>query len=85
MTTTEEAACEEALRLLAAHLDGELDVTSHARVERHLARCLTCCSRAEFEGLLRSRMAELGHAPVRDELSERVQRLIRTFAVADGE
>lgn len=85
MRTAEEAACEEALRLLATHLDGELDATAHARVERHLARCLTCCSRAEFEGLLRSRMAELGESPVRDGLSERVQRLISTFAVTDGD
>lgn len=85
MKRTDEAACEEALRLLATHLDGELDATAHARVERHLAKCLTCCSRAEFERLLRSRMAELGQAPVRDELSERVQRLIRTFAVTDGD
>jgi anti-sigma factor (TIGR02949 family) len=83
--TTDKAACEEVLRLLAAHLDGELDAPDRAQVERHLATCLSCCSRAEFEGLLKSRIAELGQAPVTHELSDRIKNLIRTFAVAEGE
>lgn len=85
MTTTERVACEEALRLLAMHLDRELDTRTHAQVEQHLATCRSCYSRAEFEGRLRSKVAELGSEPVRQQLGARVHKLIRNFTVADGD
>ena len=85
MTTVERVGCEEALRLLAMYLDRELETPAHAQVEQHLATCRSCYSRAEFEGRLRSKMAELGREPVPDELGERVLTLIRNFNVSDGE
>lgn len=85
MTKTERVACEEALRLLATHLDRELDTRTDAQVEQHLATCRSCYSRAEFERRLRSRVAELGREPVRQELGNRVHQLIRNFTVAEGD
>jgi anti-sigma factor RsiW len=77
--------CEDALRLLAAHLDRELDAPASRQVERHLEICRSCYSRAEFEKRLKERLAELGEAQVRTELADRVQTLIRTFTVAGGD
>jgi len=82
MTGAEIRSCQEALRLLAAHLDGELDDSRHAEVERHLSTCRSCYSRAEFEQRLKASVATLGHEPVRAELSDRVQALIGKFSVA---
>lgn len=76
--------CEDALRLLAAHLDRELDAATRARMVAHLETCRSCYSRAEFEQRLKKSLAELGHEPVRPELSTRVRSLIRSFAVTDG-
>jgi anti-sigma factor (TIGR02949 family) len=81
---SEVQSCEDALRLLAAHLDRELDARSRQQLERHLEICRSCYSRAEFEKLLKERMAELGHEPVRPALARRVHTLIRSFTVADG-
>jgi anti-sigma factor (TIGR02949 family) len=84
MSTPEIRSCEDALRLLAAHLDRELDSPTHAQVKAHLETCRSCYSRAEFEKRLKASIAELGHEPVRPQLSERVQTLIRNFTVAGG-
>jgi anti-sigma factor (TIGR02949 family) len=77
-------SCEDALRLLAAHLDRELDGRATQQVERHLEICRSCYSRAEFEKRLKERVAELGHEPVRPELVRRVQTLIHSFNLAGG-
>lgn len=84
MSTTEIRNCEDALRLLADHLDRELDRSAADQVERHLETCRSCFSRAEFERRLKASVADLGREPVRPELSERVQTLIRDFTVASG-
>jgi predicted anti-sigma-YlaC factor YlaD len=85
MTTAEIRSCEDALRLLAAHLDRELSTVAHAQVEQHLARCRSCYSRAEFESRLKASLAELGRAPVEPALAGRIRDLIGTFTVAGGE
>lgn len=85
MSTREIASCEDALRLLAAHLDGELDDRTDAEMERHLSRCRSCYSRAEFEKRLKASVAALREEPVSPELSGRLQNLIRTFTVAPSE
>jgi anti-sigma factor (TIGR02949 family) len=85
MTTNELTSCDDALRVLAAHLDGELGIPLHEQVERHLATCRSCYSRAEFEARLKSKLAELDHEPVRPALTERVHTLVQTFSVAEGE
>lgn len=80
--TTPIRSCEDALRLLAAHLDGELDALSDKELEQHLDTCRSCFSRAEFERQLKTRIGTLGHEPVRPELSNRVRSMIRKFTVA---
>jgi anti-sigma factor (TIGR02949 family) len=81
--TRELMRCEEALRLLAAHLDGELDSSAVHDLEQHLARCRSCYSRAEFERRLKTAIAELGSEPARPALQQRIRDLVAGFAVAD--
>lgn len=77
----EQIGCEEALRRLVAFLDGELDPSGAAEVERHLETCRSCYSRAEFERRLRNRLRiDLRPATVPAELEERVRRIVRGFA-----
>lgn len=85
MSTTDIRSCEDALRLLAAHIDRELDPLSQDRMERHLETCRSCYSRAEFETRLKDNIAALGHEPVRPELASRVHTLIRDFTVPGGD
>jgi anti-sigma factor (TIGR02949 family) len=85
MTTNEIRSCEDALRLLALHLDRELDAATHEQIDRHLETCRACYSRAEFEARLKSRLTELGHEPVHPGLVDRVHTLISKFTVAEGD
>ena len=81
---SEIRTCEDALRVLAAHLDGELETATDRELERHLDTCRSCFSRAEFERRLKDRIAAAGQEPVRPELTERVHTLIHEFTVAGG-
>jgi anti-sigma factor (TIGR02949 family) len=80
--TTEVRNCEDALRLLALHLDGELGRATAGELDRHLAVCRTCFSRSEFERRLRAQLIAIRHEAVRPELSDRVRTLIGRFTVA---
>lgn len=72
-------SCEDALRVLAAHLDGELATPANEELEQHLQKCRSCYSRAEFERRLKASLAELGREDIRPELANRVRTLIRSF------
>ncbi|MBI4540206.1 MAG: zf-HC2 domain-containing protein [Gemmatimonadetes bacterium] len=72
-------ACEEALKLLAAFLDGELGGDEQDDVERHLERCRSCFSRAEFEKQLKAQLGALGREPVPADFGERIRTLIARF------
>jgi anti-sigma factor (TIGR02949 family) len=85
MTRTEITTCAEALRVLAAHLDRELDEHERSEVERHLATCRSCFSRAEFERRLKEGVKGLGSEPVRPELADRITNLIQEFTTAAGD
>jgi anti-sigma factor RsiW len=85
MSPSEIQSCEEALRLLAAHIDRELDAPTSGRVARHLETCRSCFSRAEFEKRLKQDLTGLGREPVRPALADRVRALIRTFDAAGRE
>ena len=79
----EQIGCEEALRRLAAHLDGELTTMEAAEVEGHLERCRSCYSRAEFERRLKARIREdLCDSTVPPECEERVRALLRNLQEA---
>lgn len=80
--TTEIQSCEDALRVLAEHLDGELEAARERELERHLETCRSCFSRAEFERRLKEKVAAAGRQPVSRVLSERVQTMIQEFSVS---
>jgi anti-sigma factor (TIGR02949 family) len=71
--------CEEALRRLAAYLDGELDAPDHRDVERHLEACRSCYSRAEFERRLQSQLATVGRREPDPAFGARLRGLVRRF------
>lgn len=71
--------CEEALRLLATYLDGELDQGEESAVRHHLETCRHCFSRAEFEKKLRNHLEELRQAPPAAGLEDRIRTLIHGF------
>jgi anti-sigma factor RsiW len=75
-------SCEEALRFLAAYLDGELAGASPREIEDHLARCRSCYSRAEFERRMKQELAALakGRTDVPAAFSDRIRRLLGQFA-----
>jgi anti-sigma factor RsiW len=72
--------CEEALRLLAAYLDGEIGADEHQAMEHHLRLCRSCCSRAEFERHLKAQLGHLRQAGVRPAFEQRIRELIAQFA-----
>ncbi len=74
--------CEEALRLLASYIDGELRGGERLDLERHLQTCRSCYSRAEFERRLKAQLAELRRRPVTSAFEERIRRLIHRFEPA---
>jgi anti-sigma factor (TIGR02949 family) len=81
MTSPHPIACEEALRVLAEYLDGELSDLEQYEVRHHLDACRSCYSRAEFERRLRAQLAALGRPPVPSEFEGRVRALISRFAL----
>lgn len=85
MTNIEIRNCEDALRVLAAFLDHELDDATGEQLERHLETCRSCWSRSEFEKRLKSSLAELASEPVPAALNDHVQGLMRRFTVTGGE
>jgi anti-sigma factor (TIGR02949 family) len=72
--------CEEAIGRLFEFLDRELDPALEREMERHLAACRGCFSRAEFERRLRERVAEATRAEAPPRLRERVRLIIGRFA-----
>lgn len=86
MSDPKPITCDEAVRLLAAFLDGELHAGDSAGVERHLETCRSCFSRAEFERRLKREVARLGREEVPTGFEERVRRLLDSFTtLAAGE
>ncbi len=85
MSASEIKSCEEALQLLAAYLDRELDAATRARLDQHLETCRSCYSRSEFEKQLKAKVVALGREPVSPTLAARVRGMIHRFATADVE
>ncbi len=80
MSDSTAITCEEALRLLAEYLDGELHDAVNANVEQHLQRCRSCFSRVEFERQLRRKMAALSESSVTGAFEERIRSIIERFS-----
>ena len=79
MTDENPMTCDEALRLLAVFLDGELHGGPHAAVERHLDVCRSCYSRAEFERRLKAEIGRLGREEVSSGFEARVRGILDSF------
>ncbi len=82
MSTTEPINCEEALRLLAVYLDGELHRAQHTSVEHHLNTCRSCYSRSEFERRLKAELSQLGRGDVRPAFEQHIRQLITQFTAS---
>ena len=77
--------CEEALRLLAVFLDGELHGEPHHAVERHLEVCRSCYSRAEFERRLKAEIGRLRREEVSSGFEARIRSILSLFASSAAE
>ncbi|MGH7710607.1 MAG: anti-sigma factor family protein [Gemmatimonadaceae bacterium] len=85
MSHSETINCEEALRLLAVYLDGELHGAEHVSVQRHLETCRSCYSRGEFERRLKAELSHLGRDDVRPAFEQHIRQLITQFAASSVE
>jgi predicted anti-sigma-YlaC factor YlaD len=74
--------CEEAVRLLALYLDGELHSGERVSVAHHLETCRSCYSRSEFERYLKAKLSHLGRADVRPAFERQIRHLITQFAAS---
>ncbi|HXF54436.1 MAG TPA: zf-HC2 domain-containing protein [Hyphomicrobiaceae bacterium] len=79
MSDQDKISCEEVVAHLFDHLDGELDAKRRADIDRHLEECRGCCSRAEFERLIRQKIAALGSEPLPPTLQRRLMMLLDEF------
>jgi anti-sigma factor (TIGR02949 family) len=80
---SDRIGCEEAIRRLAAYLDGELVTADAGEVEVHLERCRSCFSRAEFERRLKERVREdLRMTSVPEEAEGRIRTLLEQLSHA---
>jgi mycothiol system anti-sigma-R factor len=74
--------CAEAVRELWNYLDGLVDETERAAVEKHLDVCRRCCGELEFAEELRDFLAKHGSET---QLPQAVQaRLLRTLDDLDA-
>ena len=79
MSEHDHIRCEEVLAHLLTYLDGELDAGKRGQIDRHLAECRGCFSRAEFEKALRTRVNQLGEEKATATLQQRIKTLIDEF------
>jgi Putative zinc-finger len=77
--------CDEALRLLAVFLDGELHGGSHAAVEHHLEICRSCYSRLQFERRLKAEIGRLRQEEISPGFQARVRSMLDSFAAPAAE
>ena len=85
MSDEHPMTCDEALRLLAVFLDGELHGRPHAAVEHHLEVCRACYSRAEFERRLKAEVGRLRREEVSSGFEARVRGILDSFAPSAAE
>jgi len=79
MSDHDHIRCEEVIAHLLTYLDGEIDAEKRAQIDRHLAECRGCFSRAEFEKELRERVTQLGDEKAPASLHRRIRTLLDEF------
>ena len=73
----EEIDCTEAIGYLYAYLDGELtDKVALAQFEEHLDHCKSCFSRAQLEGAINKKLANLNQEEAPDSLQDRLRNIM---------
>ncbi|WP_299314279.1 anti-sigma factor family protein [uncultured Halomonas sp.] len=77
--STRELGCEEVIERLFDYLDRELGARQAEEIERHLARCRDCFSRAEFERRLRAMVEASGTVKAPPRLHRRIRHLLDQF------
>ena len=68
--------CEEVIARLFDYLDRELDAETWEEIDRHIALCRSCFTRAEFERRLRARLVEAGETEAPEPLRARTRQLL---------
>lgn len=76
---TQKLSCEEVLSRLYAYLDREVDAPTEADIDAHLHSCRECFSRAEFEKILRRKVAATAEVETPVEVRKRLESLIKRF------
>ena len=79
MTEPDKIHCEEVIAHMLSYLDGEIDATKRAQIDRHLEECRGCFSRAEFEKGLRDKVRQTGEERPSPTLHARIKALIEQF------
>ena len=72
----EEIDCLQAIEMLYAYLDGELDDDELAQYEHHLGHCRSCFSRSQLETALNKRNQESSKGEAPAEVQNRLRNLI---------
>lgn len=76
---TLKLSCEEVLSKLYVYLDQEIDALTEADIDAHLHKCRECFSRAEFERLLRKKVAATAEVETPKDVRERLEMLVKRF------
>jgi mycothiol system anti-sigma-R factor len=71
--------CEYVLQRIYDYLDGEVDESTRADIDHHIEHCRECFGRAEFERLLKKRIADTASTVAPDGVRRRVKSLLKRF------
>lgn len=75
-----DIGCLEAIEVLYAYLDGELDQgISMQQVEKHMAHCRSCYSRTQMERALSAHIRNLHTKEAPEHLKSRLRKLLDEF------
>lgn len=69
---------------LSEYVDGELDASTHAAVEAHLATCAECRATVTALGRVVARARRMGYRPPANDLWPRIRSAIATAPLAEG-
>jgi len=76
----EDIDCIEAVNLLYAYMDGEIeDKETKAKYEHHLVHCRSCYSRMELEKALTDRIKAAAETHAPEKLQHKLRKLIDNF------
>jgi len=75
----EEIDCLQAIEMLYAYLDGELDDEELEQYEHHMGHCRSCFSRSQLETALNQRIQDSAKDKAPDALQERLRNIIDKF------